>query len=123
MTRADVEGILTRMCVPYYCKVSRLPDLIGVSMWRLRAAIDSRSLPRSGRGTVARADLVRWISGQPAIMAHLLEAQREMDGVTAGEGGLVWSRAALDGDVTLTVWGRYGTDRNGLERIGTEEAR
>lgn len=116
MTRADVEGILTRMGVPYYCKVSRLPDLTGVSMWRLRAAIDSRSLPRSGRGTVARADLVRWISGQPAIIAHLLEAQREMDGQTAGEGGLAWSAAAMTAEVTLTVWGNYPrmkTDENG----------
>ena len=91
------------MGVPYYCKISRLPELTGVSMWRLRAALDCRSLSRSGRGTVARAELVRWITGQPAVLAHLLEAQREMDGVPASEGGLAWSRAALDGEVCVTV--------------------
>lgn len=107
MTRADVEGILTRMGVAYYCKVSKLPELIGVSMWRIRAALDSRSLPRSGRGTIARADLVKWITGQPAVMAHLFEAQREMDGVTAPTGALAWSAAAMRDNVSVTVNGRY----------------
>ena len=104
MTRADVETILTRLGVPYYCKLSRLPDLTGVTMWRIRAALDCRSLPRSGRGTVARADLVKWISGQPAVMARLLEAQRELDGgAVCGAGSLVWSMAAMRDDVSVTV--------------------
>ena len=102
MTAMEIEGVLLTLGVPYYCAISRLPHLIGVARWKLRAAVESRSLLKYGDGTVSRADLANWLSHQPAIVANLLEMVREPE-TCSRSAGLELTPAALEINDVITV--------------------
>lgn len=102
MTAMEIEDVLRTLGVPYYVAISRLPGMIAVARWKLRAAVESRSLLKFGDGTVSRADLANWLAHQPAIVSNLLEMVREPE-VGSRSASLELTPAALKVSGTFTV--------------------
>ena len=74
MNTYEVETLLKRLGLPYYCAVWRVAWMTGIPAWKIRHAMDSGSLRRAGDGTIARVDLAGWIKAQPLSMKRLVHA-------------------------------------------------
>lgn len=98
MTTEDIELILLKMGIPYYCASWRIACLIGIPPWKIRHAIDSGSLRRAGDGTVTRRDLAEWIRRQPALCSKLAGEPEMSD-----EKPLTLTPAALDPGIVITI--------------------
>lgn len=111
MNTYEVETLLKRLGLPYYCAVWRVAWMTGIPAWKIRHAMDSGSLRRSGDGTIARVDLAEWIKAQPMSLKRLVNAvtkianwpelQQEADStaesdIDAGSDG---NRAVMTSDV------------------------
>ena len=92
------------MGIPYYCASWRISLLIGIPAWKIRHAMDSGSLRRTGDGTVTRMDLAEWIRRQPALCSKLanMVSGSEPDEVSQHP-ELTLTAAALDAGTVITV--------------------
>lgn len=78
MNTYEVETLLRRLGLPYYCAVWRISWVTCIPAWKIRHAMDSGSLRRSGDGTVPRADLAAWIQAQPMLLKKLVNAAKKI---------------------------------------------
>jgi len=103
MTADEIERILLRLGVPCYVYARRLPEVLGITPWKIRLAVESKSLKRIGQSyNVARHELAKWIMKNPEIRNKLLETDRDLSDKSDGS-KLELTPAALDAGITVTV--------------------
>ena len=96
----EIENLLSASGMPYYVSQERASDLTGIPRWRIRHAIDSRSVATAGNGCVTRHALAKWIAGQPAIVRRMRESK-------PGKPVLTLTPEIITAGKTITVTGPY----------------
>lgn len=99
MTEREIERILAARGLPEYCRAADLGQLLGISYYPVKRALDSGDLPRAARGTVTRSALAVWLATRPDLLAKLMSEPAPAK-ASAGEIIVPWWR---DDCITVTT--------------------